>query len=199
MKHLFFSLIIGLTLFFVVPVAAAPNIGFENGGLAQKIGGGAGYDTSSGETGLSTTVGKIIRVMLSLSGTAFLALTVYGGIRWMLARGDEGEIGASKEIIKAAIIGLAISLSAYALTSFVVSKITSSTGADQVGGGAPRTPTVVGDSGKAVQSGNACNGDVPIICPGQCIKAVDFANDKTGKIGCAMGNGSCPSGEVCVK
>lgn len=135
MKQVFFSLILGLTLFFATPVVAAPNIGFENGGLAQKIGGSAGYDTSAGETGLSTTIGKIIRAMLSLSGTLFLALTVYGGVRWMLARGDEGEIEKGKEIIKSALIGLAVSLSAYAITAFVVAKITSSTGADQVGGG----------------------------------------------------------------
>ncbi len=129
-----FLVIIFLSFFISVPALAAPNIGFENGGMAQKIGTSAGYDTKGGETTLSTTIGKIVRAMLSLSGTLFLALTVYGGVRWMLARGDEAEIEKSKEIIKAALIGMAISMAAYAITTFVVSKITASTVGNQVGG-----------------------------------------------------------------
>lgn len=175
MKNLFFSLILGLTLFFVVPAVAAPNIGFENGGLAQKIGGSAGYDTSAGETGLSTTIGKIIRAMLSLSGTLFLALTVYGGVLWMLARGDEGEIEKGKEIIKSALIGLAITMSAYAITTFVVGKITSSTGADQVGGSpqaGAQAPSCENSGGRCYPAGTPPTAKQPLV-PGACANQTD--------------------------
>jgi cbb3-type cytochrome oxidase subunit 3 len=148
MKY-FFSFIVGAILCLGVSsvVLAAPDIGFGNNGMAQQIGNKSGFDTSGGSTQLSSTVGNIVRAMLSLSGTIFLALTVYGGVRWMLSRGDEAEIEKSKAIIQTAVIGLAISLSAYAITAFVVTKISDSTTSNQVGGGSP-PPAQQGNSGR---------------------------------------------------
>ncbi len=170
MKKIYWSLLLCLALLVATPVAAAPNIGFEAGGLAQKIGGNAGYDTSAGETALSTTIGKIIRALLSLSGTLFLALTVYGGVRWMSSQGEEAEIEKGKEIIKAALIGLTISMAAYAITIFVVDKITQSTVANQVGGSA---------------------------CSAECITAGQAAG--SGYILIPEGNAGCVAGSVCAR
>ncbi len=155
--------------------SAAPNIGFEAGGLAQKIGAGAGYDTTNGETALSTTIGKIIRALLSLSGTLFLALTVYGGIRWMNSRGDEGEIDAGKNIIRSALIGLAITMAAYAITIFVVDRITSATGANQVGGSASNNAPVVScenNGGRCYAAGTEPSKEKPLV-PGSCANPSD--------------------------
>ncbi len=149
---------------------AAPNIGFENNGLAQQIGKNSGYETSGGETALSATIGKFIRALLSLSGTLFLALTVYGGVRWMYSRGDEAEIEKGKDIIRAALIGLAISMAAYAITTFVVDKITQSTVANQVGGSA---------------------------CSAECITAGQYAGGGYSAI--PEGNAACAAGSVCAK
>ena len=48
----------------------------------------------------------------------------------MSARGDEGKVDKAQEIVKAAVIGLAITVGAYSITSFIVPRIVNqSTGA----------------------------------------------------------------------
>jgi hypothetical protein len=49
--------------------------------------------------------------------------SVFGNV--LLARGDEGEVERSKNIIQAALIGLAVTVSAYAITVFINSVLTS--------------------------------------------------------------------------
>ncbi len=84
----------------------------------------AGY---SEDTNIYSTISLIISVALGFVGVAFLGLTLYGGLIWMLARGNEQEIEKAKRLIEAAVIGLAIVFAAYAITYFVTEKILSST------------------------------------------------------------------------
>jgi hypothetical protein len=130
----FFVVIVGASLLGSV-VGAQVNINELTEDVANK----GGYQTA-GVTGttLSETVGRFIRVLLSLVGTIFLVLMIYAGFLWMTAAGDEGKVEKSMEIIKAAIIGLALVLIGYGLTTFIVGIITSTTGVPgaQVGGGA---------------------------------------------------------------
>lgn len=79
------------------------------------------------KTGLSDdltgTIGTVVRAILALTGTIFLLLTIYAGILWMTAQGEEEKITKSKSIIKACIFGLIITLSAYSITYFVASRV----------------------------------------------------------------------------
>jgi hypothetical protein len=70
--------------------------------------------------------GKIIGVVLSLLGVIFLLLVIYGGLRWMLAQGNESEVEKAKEILIAAVVGLVIVLAAYAITTFIGNQLTGS-------------------------------------------------------------------------
>lgn len=72
-------------------------------------------------------VGKVINIFLALLGVIFLVLTVYGGYLWMTARGDEQQVTKAKDVLKAAAIGLGITLGAYAISSFVVSRLAATT------------------------------------------------------------------------
>ncbi len=112
---------------FVLPVGVhAQGIKDAQGQLApiaQKAG-------LSDQNNLENVVGTIVNAALSLVGLIFLVLMVYAGFTWMLAQGDEGKIDKSKEIIKACIIGLIITSSAYAITFFVTNRFEqASTGA----------------------------------------------------------------------
>lgn len=84
-------------------------------------------NTAVGSTGLqsdlSVTVGTVIKGVLALVGTIFLVLTIYAGILWMTAAGEEEKVNKAKDIIKAAVIGLVITMGAYAITFFVTSKL----------------------------------------------------------------------------
>lgn len=55
----------------------------------------------------------IINVLLTLLGLIFLVLMVYAGAIWVLARGNEEEISRAKDMIRRALFGLVIVLSAF--------------------------------------------------------------------------------------
>jgi preprotein translocase subunit SecG len=79
------------------------------------------------QTGLSgdlgTSVATVIKAVLALVGTVFLILTIYAGILWMTAQGNEEQVTKAVGIIKTSIIGLIVIMSAYAITYFVTSKL----------------------------------------------------------------------------
>lgn len=115
MKKFFILLIISSFLF--GGLALAQNLGAEE--LGKVVSGVAGFNEAS----LETRVGTIIASVLGMLGTVFLVLTIYAGVLWMTASGEEAKIEKAKEILKAAIIGLAIVLSAYTITYFVGSRL----------------------------------------------------------------------------
>lgn len=84
----------------------------------------AGYDISDQSQTPEAYISRIIEIILSILGVIFLGLTIYGGIVWMTAQGNEEKVSKAKELITEAIIGLIIVIAAYAITYFVL-KLTS--------------------------------------------------------------------------
>ena len=72
-----------------------------------------------GKADLGTVVGGVVAGALSLLGIIFLVLMVYAGLLWMTAKGKDEQIEKARNIIIGAIIGLFITVSAYAITVFV--------------------------------------------------------------------------------
>ena len=68
---------------------------------------------------LSEQIGRVIRPMIGLSGSIFLALVIYAGVMWMTAAGNEDRVNTAKKILQAAVIGLIIVVMAYAITNFI--------------------------------------------------------------------------------
>lgn len=76
-------------------------------------------------------VARIINVALGLLGTIAVGLIVYAGFLWMTAAGNDDQITKARGIITAAIIGLLIILSAYAISNYVIKNIYAATNATQ--------------------------------------------------------------------
>lgn len=113
-------LMLGLS-FSVQPVLAANLVdGLEDAGGPT----GAGYDTNEDITVL---IGLLIRVVLGLMGVIFLILVIYAGITWMTAAGDAKKVDKAKGILTTSVIGLIIVLTAYSITTFVLSQLTFAT------------------------------------------------------------------------
>lgn len=100
------------------------------GALAQAgplTGAQNNLNTAIGGTGLSdnlkASVGTVVKGVLALVGTIFFVLTIYAGILWMTAQGNSETVEKATSIVKASIIGLAITMSAYAITVFVTGKL----------------------------------------------------------------------------
>lgn len=72
-------------------------------------------------------IANILKTALGFVGTLFLLLMIYAGFIYMTARGDEKKVSEAKKMIVGAIIGVVIIAAAYAITSFVLTAITSGT------------------------------------------------------------------------
>ncbi|MDO8463576.1 MAG: hypothetical protein Q7S96_04925 [bacterium] len=84
--------------------------------------------TRRAQTDIDFVIADIILTGLSLVGVIFFVLMIYGGFLWMTARGDSPQIEKAKQTITSAIIGLAITLGAYAIAYFVVQAIEAASG-----------------------------------------------------------------------
>jgi len=127
MKKIFFiSLLAIMILVPSITLAARTGIGAALGNLET-----VNQDTGL-EKDLSTSLGTVVKTALSLVGTIFLGLMIYAGILWMTAQGNDYKVQKAKDIIIAAIIGVAVTMSAYAITYFVTARLS---GVGGVGGG----------------------------------------------------------------
>lgn len=90
---------------------------------------GVAYPATAGLSTLDPriTVAQIIRVALGLLGTIFLVIVLYGGYLWMTAGGNDDRIGDAKKWIFSGVVGLAIILSAFGITTFVLERLTAAT------------------------------------------------------------------------
>lgn len=80
----------------------------------------AGFDSSQASaTTLSDTIASLIKIFLGFLGIIFIVLIVYSGYNWMTAGGNEEKVTKARTTIFRAIIGLIITVSAYAITYFV--------------------------------------------------------------------------------
>jgi heme/copper-type cytochrome/quinol oxidase subunit 2 len=92
--------------------------GFGNGGQVPQA-----FGSTEDATDVRTIVAKIIEAVLGLLGIVFVALLVYAGFKYMTSGGNEEQAGAAKGQIVAAVIGLVIILSAFAITIFVTNAL----------------------------------------------------------------------------
>lgn len=64
-------------------------------------------------------IGVIIRMVLSIAGLVAVALIIWGGFRYITARGDDKVVGEAKKTITNALIGLVIIILSYVIVTVV--------------------------------------------------------------------------------
>lgn len=77
-----------------------------------------------------TVTYRIINIALTFLGIGFLVLLVYAGTLWVIARGNSEGIDKAKHLIRQAVIGLIIILSAYGVAATIFQIIDLSTSGD---------------------------------------------------------------------
>jgi hypothetical protein len=119
-KQILFSLTLTLILtlpYFVLAQGASKSTALDRlKSVASKSG---PYDDTTSADTLSTTIGVVISAALSLLGVVFIVLIVIAGYKWMMAQGNEKEVTEAQTSMKNAIIGLIVTLSAYAIWQFI--------------------------------------------------------------------------------
>ncbi len=73
------------------------------------------------------TAARIINVALGFLGIIAVVIVLLGGFKYMIAGGNEEKTAEARKLIVSGIIGLAIILSAWAITSFVISRLVTAT------------------------------------------------------------------------
>jgi hypothetical protein len=67
---------------------------------------------------------RVINIFLGLLGVIAVGLIIYGGFIWMTSEGNEEKVSKAKNILKSAVIGLAIILSAWGIVLFIFGSLT---------------------------------------------------------------------------
>jgi hypothetical protein len=80
-----------------------------------------------GSEDIRETVADIINVALGFLGIIAVVIVLIGGFKYMIAGGNEDKTGEAQKLIVSGIIGLAIILSAWAISSFVISRLVTAT------------------------------------------------------------------------
>ncbi|MBI5254494.1 hypothetical protein HY932_01800 [Candidatus Falkowbacteria bacterium] len=122
-KFLMIAMFVAMLAIYAVPVFAlpAPPTTLDVGLESIK-------STGLGQTDLRTGIGGIIKVALSFLGVIAIVIVLIGGFKYMTAGGKDEKTKDAKNWIISGIIGIAIILSAYAITTFVVEKLVGATG-----------------------------------------------------------------------
>ena len=108
-------LLCAIIFVFLTPGVNAGYKFIDNSGIKETVA-GTGHDVKKT---LPDYIGTALGVLTGFIGILFLLLMIYGGFKWMLARGNEQEVDKAKKILTAAIIGLIVVLAAYGITALV--------------------------------------------------------------------------------
>lgn len=96
-------------------------------GTLTQTGGGIYEDSLSAQPSFPVLIGNVIKMLLGVLGVLLLGIIVYAGYLWTTAGGDEGQVKKAIAWIRNALIGMVITLSAYALTDYVMAKLIAAT------------------------------------------------------------------------
>lgn len=73
-------------------------------------------------------IARLINITLGFLGVIFLGLVVYGGYLWMTSAGDPAKIEKSKKLLMAAVIGLLLIMSSWAIARYIINKLNNAIG-----------------------------------------------------------------------
>ncbi|MBD3310883.1 MAG: hypothetical protein GF349_00065 [Candidatus Magasanikbacteria bacterium] len=134
-------LIVGIFLliftFFVVNFDIV-NAQTEGDALGVEIVDESGLNLGGGD--IRIIIARIIRAVLGFLGIIALIIVIYAGFTIMTSAGNEEKVARGKKLLINGAIGLAIILSAFAITQFVLSSLQRATGAFPGGGGGITRP-----------------------------------------------------------
>ena len=88
-------------------------------GRLESVGGKAGFNVDPTVASTPRIVGMIVGAFINFSGLTFIVLMIIAGYGWMTSNGSEEKVKKSTATIKASIIGLIVSLSAWVIWNFI--------------------------------------------------------------------------------
>ena len=105
MKKLFYTLMFAIPAVFNSKKVLAVDDAF---GLED-------VDTALGEQDLKTSINAVINVVLGFLGILATVIILLGGFKWMTAQGSAEKVKEAKDMIKNAILGVAVVTLSYSI------------------------------------------------------------------------------------
>jgi len=96
----------------------------SEGGLGSALISGKNVGDDAIVDGPDLIIGRVVGALLAFVGVAFFILIFLGGFTWMTAQGNDEKVEKAKQMIIAAVFGLIIVLSAYAITAGIGQMLT---------------------------------------------------------------------------
>ena len=101
-------------------VLAQVGSGGAMGGINSARGDGVPDNLASGD---GSIIRRAINLMLYAVGVISVIMLIYGGFRYVISGGQKESVTAAKNTILYAIVGLVISIFAYAIVKFVIGAV----------------------------------------------------------------------------
>jgi len=110
-----------VAVLFALPMAALADLPRpeEDARHAAELAGISGTESGS----LLDLVGTLTSALFSVLAVILLLLMLYSGFLWLTAQGKEEQITKAKGILTAAVVGLIVILSGYAITNFFITQV----------------------------------------------------------------------------
>jgi len=99
-----------------IPFAAAFNMTMEDGANSAR-----GVDQATSLFGASGIFTTVTNVMLFAVGAISVIMIIIGGLRYVVSGGNAANVSTAKNTILYAIVGVIVSILAYAMINFVIS------------------------------------------------------------------------------
>ena len=84
---------------------------------------GEEINISTQTTDIRVTIVRVINIFLGFLGLIAVLIVMYAGYLWMTAGGDDEQIGVAKKLLINGAIGFTIIVSAFLITSFILSRL----------------------------------------------------------------------------
>jgi len=121
MRKALIYLIYILPVLLVAKYPVLAGIGSTVSGGLKKTGIASGYGDKA--PALENVAGKVIQTIIELTGIIFIVITVYAGVMYLTAFGDETKVKKAKTMLVQGVVGIVIIVSAYAISTFVLSQL----------------------------------------------------------------------------
>ncbi|MCU0679702.1 MAG: pilin [Planctomycetes bacterium] len=122
LKHLVSFAVIAVFAFGILaiaqPASAQLNVGLNDSNVT-----GIGL----GSKDPKAIANYVIKLALGFLGLIAVVICLIGGFKWMTAAGNEEQVGEAKKLLGAGLIGLVIILTAYGLSTYVITQLMSAT------------------------------------------------------------------------
>ena len=110
-----------LTIGLGIALVATPVSALGEGGASAGIGAARGDNTPSNlVNGDSSIIKRAINIMLFAVGVLSVVMLIFGGFRYVISGGKKESVTNAKNTILYAIVGLLVSVFAYAIINFIL-------------------------------------------------------------------------------